>query len=329
MYKFSAVITPTWNNEDYTIRCFGSIQKNTKDYKIIWIDNGSKKESREKVKRFLDENSVPYELIQNEENLGFIKATNQGMKRAMELEAEYVILQNNDTEIYEGWLERMIEVAESDENIGLVGPITSPCTTPQSIENLKNDRINFFDLPLYKNNPEEYAGIIKKKYKDQSIELKVQVAFFSTLIKKKLIDELGFLSEEFGVGFGDDDDYCIRAMKNGWKIFLAKDVFVFHNHRTTFKSIYSDEKIESMLLDNAAIFKKKHENFFSKCGTGKAVVLSSEESSKVKALRDELRRVVNSKSFLLGNLFFRSIRKPIKLVTFPINFIRILISKKR
>ncbi len=161
----SAIITPTFNNEDYTIRCFDSIRKNTKDYKIIWIDNGSKPESREKVKKFLDENNVPYELIQNQDNLGFVKATNQGMKRAMEFEADYIVLQNNDTEVYDGWLERMIEVAKSDPKIGLVGPITSPCRSWQSIEHIKKSVRGFEDLPKYDNSPQDYSKTIKEKYK--------------------------------------------------------------------------------------------------------------------------------------------------------------------
>ncbi|MDX9856070.1 MAG: glycosyltransferase [Candidatus Moranbacteria bacterium] len=263
MKKLSAIITPTWNNEDYTIRCFDSIRKNTKDYKIIWIDNGSEKESREKVKKFLDENNVPYELIQNEENLGFVKATNQGMKRAMELGAKYIVLENNDTEVYDGWLDRMIEVAESDPKVGLVGPITSPCDSWQSVDNLRKSHNEFSDLPEYKNNPEEYSQLIKDKYRGSVVESKIQIAFFSALIKKDVVEKIGFLSEEFGVGFGDDDDYCIRAMKEGWKIFLAKDVFVFHNHRTTFKSIYSADEIKGMLNENKHKYKTKHDEFLN------------------------------------------------------------------
>ena len=255
MPRISCIITPTWNNEEYTIRCFNSIKKNTKNYKIIWIDNGSSSESRQKVKKFLDDKKVPYELIANEENLGFIKATNQGMKRAMELGAEYVVLQNNDTEVYEGWLERMIEVAESDQMIGLIGPITSPCVSWQSIVNL--DINEFSDLPEYNNNPREYANIIKKKYKGKIVSVREYLAFFSVLIKKEVLENIGFLSEDYGVGLGDDNDYCARAINNGWKLVLAKDVFVFHNHRTTFKNIYTEEEIREMQKNAQKIYDGK------------------------------------------------------------------------
>jgi len=115
MKKLSAIIIPTWNSEDYTIRCIKSIIENTKDFKIIWVDNGSSVESRRKVKDFLDGNSVSYELIVNEKNLGFVKATNQGMKRALDLNVDYMVLQNNDTEVFSGWLERFLKVIQKLE----------------------------------------------------------------------------------------------------------------------------------------------------------------------------------------------------------------------
>ena len=254
----SYIIVPTFNNEEYTIRCFGSISKSTKNYKIIWVDNGSTQESRLKVQRFLDKNKINYELIANKENLGFVKATNQGMKYAMELGAKYLVLQNNDTEVYEGWLDRMIEVAESDPKVGFIGPITSPCESWQAIENLRKNNPAFADLPKYTNNPEEYSRIIREKYKLEIVESKYQLAFFSTLIKREVVEDIGLLSEEFGIGLGEDDDYCMRAMEKGWKLFLAKDVFVFHNHRTTFKTIYSEKEIDEMQRKNISIIESKY-----------------------------------------------------------------------
>jgi len=120
----------------------------------------------------------------------------------------------------------------------------------------------FLDLPEYENDPEKYYYLIRDKFKGKIFEPKEYLAFFSTLIKNQVIGEIGFLSKEFGVGFGDDVDYSIRAKKNGWKLVVAKDVFVFHNHRTTFKSIYSEEKIVNMLENNTRMFQEKHKDFY-------------------------------------------------------------------
>jgi glycosyltransferase involved in cell wall biosynthesis len=140
----------------------------------------------------------------------------------------------------------------------MVGPITSPCNSWQSVERIGKTFPEFDNLPEYNNNPTEYSRIIKEKYSGQFRESSVQLAFFSTLIKSVVVSDIGVLSEEFGIGFGDDDDYCSRAREAGWKIAIAKDVFVFHNHRTTFNSLYSQKEIRGMLKKNSEIFNKKH-----------------------------------------------------------------------
>ena len=54
-------------------------------------------------------------------NLGFVKATNQGIKEA---EGDYIILLNNDTEVYMGWEKRLINPLIEDKSVGAVGPVT-------------------------------------------------------------------------------------------------------------------------------------------------------------------------------------------------------------
>lgn len=262
MIKRTYIITPTWNNADYTVRCFESVFRNTENYKIIWVDNGSEKEDVEKVKNFLEENNVPHIAILNDENLGFVKGTNQGMNLAIKDSADYVVLLNNDTEVFDGWLERMIAVADSNKKIGIVGPLASPSHGWQDINNLRKKRPDeFSDLPEYNNDPEKYAQIIKAKYDKQSMEVYPNVAFFCTLIKKEVLDKVGVLSEDYGLGFGDDDDYCSRALDAGYKIYLAKDVFIFHNHRTTFKKHFTEEQIKEMGKKNQEILKKNHKRY--------------------------------------------------------------------
>lgn len=262
------IITPTWNNTDYTIRCFDSIAKHTNDYCIVWVDNASEKDSREEVQKFLDDNNIPHIAILNDENLGFVKGTNQGLKKFLEdLDAEYVVFQNNDTEVTEGWLDRFIEVAESDPEIGLVGPITSPCDSWQSVKHLKGKLSIFENLPEYNNDYVEYGKIVKNQYEGMTYMINEGIlAFFSTLLKREVVEQVGMLSEDYGVGFRDDDDYAERARKFGWKLVLACDVFVFHNHRTTFKKRFSEEEIKEMMDKNMKTFRKKHRGIYFKLG---------------------------------------------------------------
>ncbi|MBD3300195.1 MAG: glycosyltransferase [Candidatus Moranbacteria bacterium] len=253
------IIVPTYNNEDYTIRCFNSIYRNTDlKYKIIWIDNASSIESRNKVDNFVKKTGIPMYKIFNKKNKGFIDATNQGIKIALKLDPDYIVFQNNDTEVYKNWINDYIEIAESNPDIGIVGPITSPCDSWQSIDNLKIRDEQFINYPAYDNNPKEYSKLIRKKYYGKVKQVDHMVAFFSTLFKIETIKQVGLLSKTYGIGFGDDDDYCNRALDKGWQIVLAIGIFVFHNHRTTFKTLYTEEEIVKMQSKNLRIFKNKH-----------------------------------------------------------------------
>lgn len=256
------IITPTWNNADYTVRCFKSVANNTENYKIIWVDNGSEKEDREEVQSYLKDNNIPHEAILNDKNLGFVKGTNQGMNLAIKDGVDYVVLLNNDTEVFEGWLTRMISVTYKSNKIGLVGPLASPSHGWQDINNLRERRSDeFSDLPDYNDDPEKYSTDISEMYKGQITEVYPNVAFFCTLITKEVLNKVGVLSEEYGLGFSDDDDYCSRALDAGFKIYLAKDVFIFHNHRTTFKKHFTDEEIKEMGKKNQEILKNKHSRY--------------------------------------------------------------------
>ena len=258
MTKETYIIIPTFGNEGSTIRCFESIGKHTDNYKIIWVDNGSGEDSINKVKDSLEANNVCYELISNKENLGFIGGTNAGIKKALGSDCGYIAFVNNDIEVYEGWLDRMKKVLDNDPKNGIVGPISSAGTGLQAVNTIPIQYSMIFgDLPRYKNNPQEYSEIIKNKYKGVSKEVFNNVAFFCTLLKRELVDDVGLLSEELGIGYFDDNDYCERALQKGWRIFLCADVFVFHNHGQTFKSKFTQEKKMEMFNRNKEIFEKK------------------------------------------------------------------------
>ena len=253
----TSIIIPTYNNEDYTIRCMESIGNYTKDYIILWVDDASSKESVEKVQRFLVESLIPYELIGKDENSGFAQSVNLGLARALELESKYIVIQNNDTEVYENWLERMIEVADLGQRIGAVGPVTSPCESWQSVNNLRNEFDQFSNLPRYENNPSEYAKQVAKLYPNKHMMVYKRLAFFSVLFRAEVVRQLGMLSEEYGIGFGEDDDYMLRLKQHGYTGALAEDVFVFHNHNTTFKNKFSDAEIKEMREHNRDILYRK------------------------------------------------------------------------
>ena len=87
------------------------------------------------------------------------------------------------------------------------------------------------------------------------------LAFFCVMIRREVLDTVGLLDRVYGVGFGDDDDYCRRAHRANWRLVLTMQLRIPHRHRTTFKSLYSNDMIADMQRENMAIFKSDKPNY--------------------------------------------------------------------
>lgn len=208
------------------LRCLESIRLHSSDYRLIFVDNGSPE--FEAVRGELDRH--PHLLIRNTENIGFIRATNQGLAVST---APYIVLLNNDTWVVPGWLVRLRLALDETADAGLAGPLT---TTPDSWQG----RWNPAARPM--------TTILSSRS---------MLAFFCVMIKRRVIDSIGMLNEDFGAGFGDDDEYCYRAQRAGFKLVLAEDLVIPHHHRQTFKQLYTAPEIAALQAAALAKFRRQ------------------------------------------------------------------------
>ncbi|MCF6270661.1 MAG: hypothetical protein L3J41_13185, partial [Melioribacteraceae bacterium] len=139
---------------------------------------------------------------------------------------EYIIIANNDIVFTENWINRMLEIAKQHPDVGIVGPISNSVSGRQFDKNAK-----------YKSIPEmyKYADRIRKENKGQFFQFP-RVAFLCTLIKKEVIDKIGGLDERYSPGNFEDDDFCLRVQKAGYKTVIATDVFIHHFGSISFKA---------------------------------------------------------------------------------------------
>lgn len=209
------IIIPVWNQPEVTKACINSILKNTNHpFRLIIIDNGSDKLTSDYLESLDSINGLNFLLIKNSENLGFVKAINQGMSAS---DAPFVCLMNNDTVAAAGWLEEMVGVMGSSAGIGIVNPSSN--TLGQHAR--RGESIEFYASGL-------------RRYKDQTQEM-YSVRGFCMLIKRAVIDRIGFLDEAYGMGYFEENDYSVRAKRAGFRIVRAKGAYVYHKEETTFK----------------------------------------------------------------------------------------------
>ena len=238
-----SIVIPVYNNVEYTQKCAESLFEFTPQLsKLIIVDNASTDETATYLKELADRDSR-VKIISNSENLGFPKAVNQGLK---ECESEFTVIANNDIIFTSGWASRLIELADSNIKVGIVGPVSN------IVSGVQLDK-----SAVYSSIPDmhKYAAKLSETKKGKFFEFP-RVAFLCTLIKKELLDKIGGLDERFTPGNFEDDDFCLRAELAGYKTLIAEDVFIHHFGSKSFKA-KGAEDYNNRLEQNQKIFIQK------------------------------------------------------------------------
>jgi GT2 family glycosyltransferase len=120
-YPKVSIIILNWNGLEDTSECLESLKKVTyANYETIVVDNGS---DGDDVKILREKFGDYIHVINNDNNYGFAEGNNIGMRYVLSRGTDYVLLLNNDTTVAPEFLVEMIQVGESDEKIGVLGPM--------------------------------------------------------------------------------------------------------------------------------------------------------------------------------------------------------------
>lgn len=267
-----SIIIVNWNTKELLRKCIQSIMSNAPsfNYEIIVIDNASSDGSADMLKyelakdQYLDrfDSVTNAHVIINEQNLGFAKANNQGIKRA---KGEYILLLNPDTEIQHNCLQRTVNFMAQHQDIGILGcKLLNPDKTIQSsvrrFPTLSSQALILLKLHnLFPN-----QATLKKYYmsdfdyeKSQEVD-QVMGAYF--LINKKVIDKIGELDEKYWIWF-EEVDYCKQAKKAGFKTYYYEDAETIHQKAQSFNQVLGIKK--QVYLNNSLLhyFNKFHSIF--------------------------------------------------------------------
>jgi GT2 family glycosyltransferase len=257
-----SIIIPVVDQAAMTVRCLQSIRANTKlPHEIIWIDNGSKPENLGVIRRQATRPRVQCKLIKNKNNVGFIKATNQGIR---ESKSDYIILLNNDTEVSWRWASKLLKPLMNNTKVGAVGPVTQSKIAWQEASNL-NRRWKMGLPRLNGHTKEAYAEILSKKFHGKYLDVGSHpLSFFCVAMRRSIFSEIGYLCEEMSVGLGDDDEFCMRLRAHEYTLMISLSTFVYHAHRTTFNALKLG--VDSLRRHNLPILKRKEKELKKKLG---------------------------------------------------------------
>ncbi len=210
------IIIINWNNWPDVVECLESLKNNDyPNYQVVIVDNGSKERP--------EAPSPDIKIIYNKENLGFSGGNNVGIKYALKQGADYVLLLNDDTIVVFDFLSRLVEVAESDDKIGMVGPKIYFYEDRNRIWSA-GGKINW----LYnKGTLRGWNEMDKGQYDAPKIQEMPHLTGCCLLVKREVLEKAGLMSEEYFLYY-EDTDWSFRAKKNGFKCVFVPVAKVWH-----------------------------------------------------------------------------------------------------
>ncbi|MFC5702243.1 glycosyltransferase family 2 protein [Cohnella faecalis] len=234
--KRASIIIPTFNRLDLLIRCVASIRNYTDiPHEIIVVDNGSTDGTADWCRM------AGVTLLSLNRNEGFPVACNRGLKISS---GDTLVLLNNDTVVSPRWLSNMSLALYSAADIGIVGPITNYASGPQQVELTYPDIDSFILLADAVNRSDPHKWV--------PIQRIVGVCF---VFRRELMEKIGLLDERFSPGHYEDDDYCLRAEQQGYRMLMCRDSLIHHEGSASFKT---DPDAQNRLVErNYQIFADK------------------------------------------------------------------------
>ncbi len=253
VFPKASVVVVTYNNLSLNRLCLESVYGRTEwpSFEVIVVDNASQDGTPE----YLSEAAAKYpnlRVIANETNRGFGAANNQGLAVAS---GDTLVLLNNDTVVAHGWLSALIRHLASDPKLGLIGPVTNAISNEAKVE-AGYEAIE--DMPGW---AEEYT-----RSNDGQVFAIPMLAMFCLAIKREVYETVGALDERFGVGMFEDDDFNRRARAKGWEIRCARDSYVHHWQKASFR-LMGEKQYLALFEEN----RKKYEEKWGEAWTAEGV----------------------------------------------------------
>jgi GT2 family glycosyltransferase len=244
-FPLVAIIILNWNGRDDTLACLDSLSRLMYPaYRVVVVDNGSEDDSVAAIRTAYPQVT----LIEAGDNLGFVGGNNLGLEQARTWNAKYALLLNNDTIADPDSLRLLVETAEEDSSIGIVGP-----------------SVYYFDHPDvlwtaggsidWERGDSRMIGVGEVDHGQYGVKPR-QVDFISgcaLLIKMSLVESVGPLDPRF-FAYYEETEWCVRISRSGYKIFHVPGARIWH--KISLKAREASIAVNYYMIRNRLLFLK-------------------------------------------------------------------------
>ncbi len=222
-----SVIIVNWNTRDLTLQSLRTLYEHAPacEFEVLLIDNDSSDDSVEHIKKEFPQ----VMLVENDDNLGFGKANNQGMRMA---KGEYIFLLNSDVIVLEGGVQKLVDYLDTHPDATMVGPRllnedrTFQLACRRSLPNPLNSFLYLFGIS--KIIKSKKIASYKKEYDDPTVTEPVEgISGAAMMFRRVVFEKTGGFDETFFM-YGEDLDLCKQVQDNGWKTVYVADAQIVH-----------------------------------------------------------------------------------------------------
>ena len=250
------IVLLNYNGYKDTIECVNSLEKIiTDNIKIIVVDNKSTDNSIEEIEKNINDKII---LLRAEANDGFSAGNNIGIKYALENNADYVLLLNNDTIIEEDFLTPLVSFSNENKDCG--------CISCRIYYNAERNKI-WFDGGDF--NPlicrAKHYRFNEEKSDINGINEAGFISGCCMLIPTEVIKNIGFMDERYFL-YVEDTEYSLRIKKGGYKLYWDSDHKIYHKVSSTTKNI--SNMVQFYEIRNRLLLRDTYLNTFEKITTG-------------------------------------------------------------
>lgn len=211
------VIILNWNGKGDTLTCLENLEYVTTPHHVVVVDNGSSDGSEEAIRKKFPQ----VYLIQTGENLGYAEGNNVGIRYALENQADFLFILNNDTIVTKDILEHFLK-----RDVPIQGGKALLMEDPQKIDHLGgnwNPKQGRFELVGANAPASEWKNPV-------SIDYVCGVALFA---KAEVFEKVGLFDPRFFL-FWEECDWCYRAKQAGYLIQTCPEALLFHKKSASF-----------------------------------------------------------------------------------------------
>lgn len=249
-----AIVMVSWNASSHVVTTLRSLAEAKREVRtsLFLIDNGSARIDADiiaaEVENFQRRSGARVTFWDLRKNLGFAGGNNVGIAAALkDASITHICLLNPDVVVTDHWLDRLL-----DYGLDAISCVTNAAGNEQAIPTRYCDESSEGSFAVVN----EFAQSWYDRWRG-NLTASEFISFFLVLLTRELVIDVGLLDERFYPGYLEDDDYCLRIRARGYRLSIARDVYVHHVGSASFAALPPRERL-AIGHENRRRFEEKY-----------------------------------------------------------------------